>query len=432
MNGCNRYSVFCCVALSWVLPAALASQPEMPKRPRTTAKWTVMVFMNGDNNLEQDAITNFEQMAAVPNSSEVNIVVQFDRIAGDFATIPDWDQTLRFQVKQGMQPLPAVALADLGEMDMGDTATIHAFVTWSKREYPAQHYLLIIWNHGQGWRFAPGFSKSQEKSPYRSISTDDTNDGHTLYNRGIQEALSKEPVDIVGFDACLMAMVESAYAFRGFAKYMVGSEDLIPGAGWKYDDWLSQLVANPSMTPRQLSILLVNSYKRTYEQQDPTTTLSAIDLSKMSALATAVSLLADALRPLTSTSAQSILDARTESHEFAPNHRGDGKNYFHHVDLHRFASRVVVDLNDPNVRSSAEVVEQRVNDAVIANYAGSLRQGDYGASGLAIYFPLRAADYANDGFEEDGYKKNNSFWPVAFVQDATWGDFLNAYWTVIQ
>src|SRR5947207_3029087 len=126
--------------------SALSALSTPPK-----ARWTVMVFMNADNNLEPDALVNFEQMAKIGSTADVNVVVQLDRIDGYAETVPDWTRTLRFRIEKDMQPIPRYAIEDIGEADMGDTATLHDFVSWSKRRFPAERYILIIWDHGQGW-----------------------------------------------------------------------------------------------------------------------------------------------------------------------------------------------------------------------------------------------------------------------------------------
>jgi Clostripain family len=403
------------------------------------AKWTVMVYMNADNNLEPDALINFKQMAGVGSTDEVNILVQFDRIGKYAHTAPDWSRTLRFRIEKDMQPIPRYALQDLGEADMGDTATIHDFVSWSKRKFPAERYILIIWDHGQGWRFkfAPSATASSaggslDQSPYRSISVDETNDNHKLYNRGIQEALATEKVDILGFDACLMAMVETAFAFRHIADYMVASEELIPGLGWDYGDWLQQLVAKPGTSPKDLARALVLSYERTYEQSDATTTLSAVDLSQIEPLAISVSDLGRKLEGLLGTQSREVFKARSKSYEYAPNHQGDGKNYFHHVDIGRFASQASAGIANNDIQALTARIAANLREAVVANYAGSARQAEYGSNGLAIYFPISGADYRDDPFEEGGYRKDNRVWPVEFVERTSWPDFLSAYFAKIR
>lgn len=113
-----------------------------------------MVFMNGDNNLEPWAIRNFYQMAEVSDSDRVNFIVQFDRKGTYAVTDPNWSRTLRFQIRKGTRPLPQDAVEDLGKkLNMGDREVLRDFIHWTKVRYPAKKYILVIWDHGQGWRF---------------------------------------------------------------------------------------------------------------------------------------------------------------------------------------------------------------------------------------------------------------------------------------
>ncbi len=170
---------------------------------------------------------------------------------------------------------------------MGDPKELAKFVSWAMKEYPAKRYVLVIWDHGDGFRdsalpvSAPLKYMSTDKGAYRTISHDQTN-GDFLYNYELQTALGaclpkpKEPqksdddrpLAVLGFDACLMGMVEVSYAMRDFADFMVASEDLVPGTGWDYADWLRQLVDDPdAFSPQDLARLLVTSYEKFYETQ---------------------------------------------------------------------------------------------------------------------------------------------------------------------
>ncbi|PIP08843.1 MAG: hypothetical protein COX51_02100, partial [Syntrophobacteraceae bacterium CG23_combo_of_CG06-09_8_20_14_all_50_8] len=44
------------------------------------AKWTVMVYMAGDNNLDGAALRDIAEMAKVGSTKDVNVLVQLDRI----------------------------------------------------------------------------------------------------------------------------------------------------------------------------------------------------------------------------------------------------------------------------------------------------------------------------------------------------------------
>jgi hypothetical protein len=395
-------------------------------------KWTVMVFMNGDNDLEPDAITDFKEMAQVADNPLINVIVQFDRIPGHTAEYGDWTQTLRFRIRQNLVPTKENALEDIGEANMGDPAVLRDFVRWGKTKFPAEHYMLVIWDHGQGWRLMLERALDRQKSggskpasfptTYRCVSYDDTNNDQ-LYNSEIQDALANEKIDVIGFDACLMSMVETSYAMRKAARVLVGSEELEPGEGWQYDDWLGKLCARPTMTPRELGRLLVDSYARTYVDADPKTTLSAIDLTKIDNLAKAITAFSDELMRKCPTQFAQIKTARSECATYSPQ-----DNRFFHVDFARFCERIGANSPDQQLRRLAEAARVAVKQSVIANYAGRERQGNFGSNGLAIYFPESKTVYANDALEQGGYQKNNTFYPVAFVKEQHWADFLHTYW----
>ena len=425
------------VAVSLIESAHCAEKPASPQ----LADWTIMIFLNADNNLEQDALNNFADIAKIGSTDKVNIVVQFDRNGNYATTNPQWTQTLRFLVKKGMVPTPSTAVQDIGEADMGDGAVLKAFVDWAKEKYPARHYFLEIWDHGQGWRVmmrssldefrAAAPEQPRRSAAFRSVSVDDTNGGNQLYNRKIQDALSGYGLDLIGFDACLMSMVETAYALRGVAHVMVGSEELEPGEGWKYDDWLKKLQANPSMDAVGLGSLLVDSYKRTYGDNDATT-LSAIDLSKAEGLATAVSALGDQLETELQKNPSVVTQARTNCAVYAPNTFGDGRDYFQHIDLGYFCDQLHgPNRNSSQVKEAADQVRAAVKGCVLANYASKQRMGAFGSTGLAIYFPKSGAIYKGDPYQENGYEKDNQNYPVEFVQKFHWGDFLHQYFAKV-
>ena len=278
VRTCRRISVRCavCLAMIMTLPSVAQSQPAPPE-------WVILVFMNGDNDLERDALADFAEMAVVGSSASVKLLVQFDRNGAFAETRPQWTQTLRFEITKGMQPLPANAFKDFDkEVNMGSPEALADFVQWGRGRYPRSKYAVVVWDHGQGYRLrmqrllqAARFSTFGERAPivaaagqggYRSISEDIT-DHDKLYNaevaQGFSRALAGGKIDVLGFDACLMAMVETAYAMRPYARVMVGSEDLEPGEGWRYDDWVRRLVDQPAISPEQLGELLVDSYGST-------------------------------------------------------------------------------------------------------------------------------------------------------------------------
>ncbi|MBU7025174.1 MAG: hypothetical protein HXS40_13515, partial [Theionarchaea archaeon] len=120
------------------------------------SSWTVMVYMDGDNNLESAAIDDVNELEAIGSSAEVNIVVQLDRIVDWDNSNGDWTTTRRYYITHDLNGydslIVSTLLSDLGELNMGDPATLTDFVTWARTNYPADNYLLVLWDHGDGWK----------------------------------------------------------------------------------------------------------------------------------------------------------------------------------------------------------------------------------------------------------------------------------------
>jgi hypothetical protein len=459
----------------FLLPVETRSRIHSPQ----PVEWTVMVYMDGDNNLEEDALIDFMEMALVGSTDEVNVIVQLDR-NGKYVSKTDqrfayWTETHRFRVKKGMKPSLESALKDpqLGEANMGEGKTLADFVEWSKRTYPAKRYALILWDHGQGWRgvLSPtdevralvsrsgidpfiqpavgnvrlGFPfRTAIGSPFRSVSFDETNKDK-LYNQEIQlhlqQVLKREKLDVIAFDACLMAMVETAYAMRGVADTFVASEELVPGTGMQYDDWLKLLTSNPRMDGRALGKVLVDSFEQRYgtttemTHPNPLTTLSAVDLTKVDQLADAITTLSKSLIAKFKSEKSTIRSARESCSVYAPNALGDGRDYFLHVDLARFCDEMVARSRDQEIRNKAAAVSAIIRSSVLRNYAGAGRRGLFGSHGLAIYFPPDRLAYKNDWLKEDGYENSRTcpaggqppVFPVEFVESHYWSDFLHVY-----
>ncbi len=398
-------------------------------------------------------------MAKVGSTDRVNVVVEFGRPKRNYSNeYGGWSKTLRYRVAKGMKPTAAKALDDLGQVNMGDGAALVDFVTWGRENFPAEKTMLAIWDHGQGWRRAQALTlrasaadvgrvaKSRQDTrarlgdalgslealpddqrvhgAFRYVSHDEDT-GDKLYNREIQDALAgltaDGPIDLIGFDACLMAMLETAYALRGLGSVMVGSEELEPGDGWCYDNFLRPLVADPAgFDAEALGRAMVAGYRDYYGDRDATT-LSAIDLGKVQAAANALSRFATEATANLDTHLPALRRARRACENYAP---GYGLNS---IDLIRFLDQVAAAPGvDATLAARATAARTAVADTVLESYASVQRQGKFGSHGLAIYFPASQLAFDNDP-DRDGYVKGNPHYPVEFVERQKWASFLHAY-----
>ncbi len=384
-----------------------------PTQGSTIAKWTFMVYMDGDNDLEKAAIKDLNEMEMVGSTSSVNIVVQMDRIPGYLLSNPsdddtsngDWTDTRRFYVTKDYDPytINSTMVQNLGEVDMGDPQNIVDFVRWAKNNYPAEHYALILWNHGGGFRKYIPFIKAKD------IAFDETNsDVITMPElasalAGVKAVLGRR-IELLGMDACLMGMIEVAYEIKDYANVMVASEESEPNDGWPYGRLLTGLTSNPNMSAASLGRTIVNSYVNFYSASD-SVTLSAIDLTKIGYLANSVSQFARSITNDTMTADPTYyIDDANNAQYYS------GDNNF--IDLYDFAAKVTNDSNilDPNVKSNAAAVMSGVSGAVIVSEATFAGQHH----GLSIYFPYN--EYVDP-----------KYLVTKFAQDTYWDEMLNYF-----
>ena len=372
------------------------------------SSWTFMVYLDGDNNLEYAAIDDFLEMSSVGTTSNVNIVVQFDRIPGYDSSYGDWTTCKRFRVTHGMTPTAANAISDLGECNMGDPNTLDAFVTWAMTEFPADNYALILWNHGDGWKsinnwvpWADDIKDAKDTGFTRGICVDITNNDY-LSLQETEQALTGKYVQLLGYDACLMHMVEVVYQVMANAGVSVGSEELEPGDGWPYDTILTDLTVTPTMNEDALGTVIVDRYMDSYGYTG-SETQSAVDNLELPNLVAAVDNLAQALiNEINAGHVADVQQARNAAEEIY---------YTYYIDLYHFAE--MVDTYVPGAAAEAQAVMNEVGVAVYGEAHGTSVPNDHG---LSIYFPEAEWAYLS------------SYENTKFAVDTHWDEFLKEYY----
>jgi hypothetical protein len=353
-----------------------------PGATRPVAAWTVLVYLDGDNDLEQEAIGDFAEMSSVGSSDDVNIVVQFDRIASDedwdATSYGDWSGVKRFRIERGKRPAKSSQVSDLGELNMGDPATLSDFVSWGVTTYPAQHYALIFWDHGASW---PG------------VASDDSSDGDMLTLPELATALGDarertgvETLDLIGFDACLMSQIDVLQAVAPYGQVAIGSADLEPGEGWAWNAWLAALARRPSQDGAALAPSIIKSFTAFYkEQDDPSVTLAAFDLARINQMTEQLDTLASAMIASMPAGYKAIAKARSFASEYA-----SGDADISAVDLGHFADSLISAGAGPQVDQAARALSGTIKAARISLGKGADHPK---SSGISIYFPKKKQDY---------------------------------------
>ncbi len=370
------------VLLSIVIGTASAA-------PVPKAKWTVMVYMSGDNNLEDYIVKDLElELAPTGSSADVQIIALADRGPGYDTSRGDWQSTKLYHVTQGMLADSASAVADWGERDMGDKQTLIDFVTYAKTNYPATHYALYFWGHG--WNWHPNY-----------VMQDDTN-ANSLDLDELKTALpSLGFIDVVGYDGCNMASIEVDYAWHGYATAVSSSQEYVGWNGIEYDVVLAQLAANPNMTADQIAIATSQS-----ASSDKTWSAVAVD-SRFDALMTAVNDWSTALK--------SGLAKNRKQYDRA---FGATQNFWQapmDKDLYDMAYEINRLVSDTNIKTRSQAVMNAVSAVVLDEHHVNAYGG---AHGITIYHISKATE------KDSNYTYYRT---LDFALQNGWDEFLDVY-----
>ena len=366
------------LALSLVVGGLFLPLLVAPPARAAPAEWTILVYMDADNNLEDVGVADFLEMASVGSTSLVNIVVQFDRVPGYDASYGDWTNTKRFRVTAGMTPALGNELQDLGEVDMADPASLVAFVAWGAAAFPARHYFLDLWDHGLGWQGAIVDDTSAAYMTTAQLGT-------ALAQ--IRTGLGRN-VDIVGLDGCRMTL-EIMDEIQPSADYFVGSQKDEPLAGWPYDTFLTAVAAAPLMTPVQLGSWLTTAYIASYFGTGAySVTLALVSSAALPPLASALSAFVSELNASLPLLQAQVVQARSVTERYERNGLAGGDEF----DLFHFSENVAASSGNPRLAARARDLQAAIGSAVLANGVwdnpnpANLVHARH-AHGLSIWFP---------------------------------------------
>jgi hypothetical protein len=259
-------------------------------------KWTFIIYMAADNDLESAAIADFNELEAVRYGiAPISILVLLDRGAGYDMTNGNWTGTRLFEVKTDPNGLtgniisPQLDCLELGltkdkdtELNTADPMVLSRLIDFTKRAYPAEQYALFIWGHGTGWRGAAGGNRQTE--PLKAVAFDDTHANYmSLPSFG--RAVAGKGLSFIGFDTCYGAVLEVAYQIRNDAKVFVGSEGEILSTGWNYTALFSDFIGRSSLSISDLADAIQKQFKEQYSGVSKAV-ISQIQLEKVNALFT--------------------------------------------------------------------------------------------------------------------------------------------------
>jgi len=239
-------------------------------------KAVVMAYVIG-SNLEDGrgfASINIAQMKeATGMGSGVDFVVEAGG-AGRWFTDGIEDESVgRYLISEGK--IETAKMLDPATC-MSDPENLTDFIKWTKENYPADRYMLVLWDHGGGFASGYGVDDLNKRKDDQDLMTASEIIG------AIKASGTK--FDMIGFDACLMQDIEYAYALEPYADYYLASEETEPGTGWFYTLGFGRLAEDPGLSTQELGRLLINTYDQSNRalnngEPDHTGTLSLVDLT---------------------------------------------------------------------------------------------------------------------------------------------------------
>lgn len=349
--------------------------------------WTIMVYMNAANDLSTYSLANFTQMQmAASVGTNTRTIVQWKQVS----SLPypaQFNGTRRYLIQPSQGSTIASQLVqDLGTgVDMGSYQTLNEFINWAKTYYPAQHYALIVWDHGAGWQ------RGVSRIKTRAVSFDDET-GSAIQTWQLSQALGNNQFDILAWDASLMQMADVADEIKNKVSYIAGSEESPPGSGYPYNLALAPFYTNPNEGAMALSKSFVNAMVNGYANDNQQKiTQSVIDTSKFPALITAINDLGTALDANVGTIGPAIQTIRGSAQSYS---LGEG---FYYYDLYDLSSKLDANTSIAAINAADLEVRTAVANAIVWEGHNSQSPGSHGISidfSTSSVFAGYASDYA--------------------------------------
>ena len=327
---------------------------------------TIMVYLCGTDLESKNgmATNDLMEMSKAQLSDKVNVIVYTGGCKKWNNNVVSRSVNQIYQIKDGgMKCL----VKDDGAKVMTKPETLTGFINFCKKNYPADRNMLIFWDHGGGSISGYGYDEKNAASGSMSLAGIDT----ALKNAGIK-------YDFIGFDACLMGTIETDLMASRYADYLIASEEVEPGTGWYYTDWLTNLSKDTSMPTIEIGKQIIDDFVAACARNNRSqkTTLSIVDLAELS------SNVSDEFKAFSQNTSdlikqgeyKQVSDARSNVREFARSSKVD------QIDLVNFAYNIGSKEGEELAKTLLSSVKyNRTSDNMTDAY------------GISIYFPYRKA-----------------------------------------
>lgn len=350
--------------------------------------WTVLYYLNGNNDLEPNLIKNLLDVEKVGSTDRVDVVAQISRGERNYAAgkrqaerkSGQWKGLRRYHIERhsGRGEVRSPLLVEDKDIpNHGDPKTLRDFLRWGMENFPARHYMVVIGDHGKGFQGA-GFDYVHKD---------------TLNLKEFGQALEQSGLkpDVLVMDACEMGAIEVAYQLRERAGFLVASEEIVGQMGLPHQAFLNHLTAHSQLTPLQLAKDLValsaddSQARLDRGRASSAEQLAALQLSRTGPVVEALEGLAEALRA-SGESKDYFREQIDETQHFNAENGESPDSDFR--DLRHFCQLLQETCADGEVVKASKAVQRALGRLVVANHCVSDEVSD--GHGVSIYLPTRA------------------------------------------
>lgn len=173
--------------------------------------WTILIYANGNNDLEAEMFQSMLDAEKVGSNSRVQVVIQIGRAEDKLVKLirsdvnaeeyDRWSGVRRYFVHKGNSEL----VEDLKRANMAHPKMLYQFIKWGMLTYPAKRYLLILGGHSyDGVGMMTDYSR---KAPYIM--------GYPEMVRALNLASNEmnQKIDLLLLDTCNANSLELIYEF---------------------------------------------------------------------------------------------------------------------------------------------------------------------------------------------------------------------------
>ncbi|MEZ4668869.1 MAG: clostripain-related cysteine peptidase [Anaerolineae bacterium] len=368
------------------------------------ADWTVLVYMGGDNNLEDGLENDLDEFERGGGSTDsVRILALFDRSGeysrgnGNWTTTriyepgPDRSRDAQFNYPP---TIDSRELADLGELDTAYGNNLLDFLVWGMQSYPADHYAVILNDHGGAW-----YGTVTDETTGRGILNIPTL--AQVFDAALKNS-GRSKFDLLINDACLMSGIEHYAAMSRYFDYAIGSPEITLNPSFDMEVLTKALNQNPNMDMGQLGKLIVDKYMADMETLSPDTApvlgADITDLRTFDSVTGALSRFVEVVSGNPGAFVSLLGQARANTYAYSFFLPEDQFGPATNIDIGDFMNRVARTSNDQALSDAAADVYNALARVRVYSSAGS--QLKRFSSFYNIYFPSRATDFDGGYFQQ--------------------------------